>query len=138
MSHKSYQNRNATLWADPEIAKKMRTGLRHAQEQRKLLNRSSRRRYPRPLPRPQTPPEPTPMTDQPKPPPKQVTKAWIVTSPVKPPEDWGFKPNWWHDHYYRVTLSKSEAQALKRDLLRLELNPKLCKVKPWIPTIPFV
>lgn len=48
-------------------------------------------------------------------------KAWIVISPVKPPEDWGFKPNKWRSSFSRVTTSRRHAREILRDLKRLEI-----------------
>jgi hypothetical protein len=63
---------------------------------------------------------------------KTDAKAWIVSSPVEPPKDWGFRPNWWHNRYFRVTTSKLHAYQLLGDLRRLEIENT--KMFPWKPS----
>jgi hypothetical protein len=59
---------------------------------------------------------------------KTDAKPWIVISPVEPPEDWGFKPNLWHNCFWRVTPNRQRASLLLRDLHRLELDK--AKMRP--------
>jgi hypothetical protein len=54
---------------------------------------------------------------------------YLVISPVKPPADWGFKPNRWFSRYFKATPSKLHAAQLLRDLHRLELySAKILKI----------
>lgn len=54
-------------------------------------------------------------------------KAWIVTSPVRPPLDWGFKKDRWNSRYFRVTTSRLHAQQILRDLQKLEIPRVKCR-----------
>ena len=59
---------------------------------------------------------------------------YVVRSPVKPPDDWGFKPNLYRNLWIKTVASKQQARELNRDLLRLEIqNTKIAKIKATKP-----